>query len=67
MLLPMDCLRCQVSPALEVAKNFHSLSASRFRNLARKLMDATPNASELQEAVDQINADVKAFERRSER
>ena len=26
-----------------------------------------PSASELQEAVDQINADVKSFERRSER
>lgn len=54
-------------PALEVAKNFHSLPASRFRNLARKLMSATPSAAELQEAVDQINADVKTFERRSER
>ena len=54
-------------PPLEVAKNFHSLPASRFRNLARKLMSATPSASELQEAVDQINADVKAFEHRSER
>ena len=54
-------------PALEVAKNFDSLQASRFRNLARKLMSATPSASELQEVVDQLNADVKAFERRSER
>ena len=54
-------------PALEVAKNFHSLPASRFRNLTRRLMSATPNNSDLQEAVDQINVDVKAFERRSER
>jgi hypothetical protein len=54
-------------PPLEVAKNFHSLPASRFRNLARRLMEATPSASELQDAVDQINADVKAFERRAER
>ena len=54
-------------PALEVAKNFHSLPASRFRNLTRKLMGATPNISDLQEAVSQINVDVKAFERRSER
>ena len=54
-------------PALEVANNFDSLQASRFRNLARKLMSATPSASELQEVVDQLNADVKAFERRSER
>ena len=54
-------------PALEVAKNFHSLRISRFRNLAGKLMGATPSASELQEAVDQINVDVKSFERRSER
>ena len=30
-------------------------------------MSATPSASELQEAVDQINVDVKTFERRSER
>lgn len=54
-------------PPLEVARNFHSLPASRFRNLARGLMDATPSAAELQEAVDQINADVKVFERRAER
>ena len=54
-------------PALEVAKNFHSLRASRFRNLTRKLMVATPNISDLQEAINQINVDVKAFERRSER
>ena len=54
-------------PALEVAKNFHSLRASRFRNLARKLMSATGDVSGLQEAVDQINADVRAFERRSKR
>ena len=54
-------------PALEVAKNFHSLPASRFRNLARKMMVATPSAAELQEAVDQVNADVKTFERRSDR
>jgi hypothetical protein len=54
-------------PPLEVARNFHSLPASRFRNLARRLMEATPNASELQYAVDQINADVKHFERRAER
>ena len=53
--------------ALEVAKNFNSHPASRFRNLARRLMSATPSASELQEAVDKINADVKAFERRSDR
>lgn len=54
-------------PPLEVARNFHSLPASRFRNLARRLMEAAPNASELQNAVDQINADVKHFERRAER
>ena len=54
-------------PALEVAKNFRSLPASRFHNLTRKLMGATPNISDLQEAVEQINVDVKAFERRSER
>ena len=54
-------------PPLEVARNFHSLPASRFRNVARRLMEATPNASELQNAVDQINADVKHFERRAER
>ncbi len=54
-------------PALEVAQNFHSLPASRFRNLVRRMMVATPSASELQEAVDQVNSDVKAFERRSDR
>jgi len=30
-------------------------------------MEAAPSATDLQEAVDQINADVKAFERRAER
>lgn len=54
-------------PPLEVARNFHSLPAFRFRNLARRLMEETPNASELQYAVDQINADVKHFEHRAER
>lgn len=54
-------------PPLEVAKNFHSLPASRFRNLARRLMEATPNTSELQAAVDLINDDVKHFERRADR
>ena len=55
-------------PPLEVARNFHSLPALlRFRNVARRLMEATPSASELQDAVDQINADVKVFERRVER
>ena len=54
-------------PALEVAKNFHSLPAARFRNLVRRLMSATGGAEELQEAVDQINADVRTFERRSKR
>jgi hypothetical protein len=54
-------------PPLEVARNFHSLPASRFRNLARRLMEATPDATELQGAVEQINADVKAFERRTDR
>ena len=54
-------------PPLEVARNFHPLPASRFRNLARRLMVATPNASELQNAIDQINADVKSFERRVDR
>jgi hypothetical protein len=54
-------------PPLEVARNFKSLPASRFRNLARRLMEAAPSATDLQEAVDQINADVKAFERRAER
>ena len=54
-------------PPLDVARNFHPLPASRFRNLARRLMGATPNAAELQDAVDQINADVKSFERRVDR
>lgn len=55
------------TPPIEIAKNFHSLPASRFRNLARKLMVASPDESELQSAIDQINADVRVFERRTER
>ena len=54
-------------PPLEVARNFHSLPASRFRSVAHGLMKATTSASELQEAVEKINADVKAFERRADR
>lgn len=55
-----------VSP-VDVAKNFHSLQISHFRNLAQKLMMASPDEAELQYAIDQINADVKAFERRTGR
>jgi hypothetical protein len=54
-------------PPLEVARNFHSLPAVRFRNVARKLMSATPNTADLQKAVEEINQDVAAFERRAER
>ena len=54
-------------PPLEIAKNFHSLRASRFRNVARRLMQGTSSAAELQEAVAEINAEVKVFERRAER
>lgn len=54
-------------PPLEVAKNFHSLPIARFRDLARRLMASFPNDSELQNAIEQINVEVKSFERRSER
>jgi hypothetical protein len=54
-------------PPLEVARNFYSLPASRFRGVARGLMQATSSAAELQEAVKRINADVKVFERRADR
>jgi hypothetical protein len=54
-------------PPMEVARNFRSLPANRFRNLASKLMRATPRTVELQSAVEEINADVAAFERRAER
>jgi hypothetical protein len=54
-----------VSP-LEVARNFHSLPTSRFRQIARKLMHATSSEPELQEAVSQINSEVRAFERRAD-
>lgn len=54
-------------PPLEVARNFHGLPASRFRGVARGLMQATAGAAELQEAVEKINADVKSFERRAKR
>ncbi len=55
-----------VSP-LHVAQNLNSLQGSRFRNLARKLMATTPDASELRDAIDQINAEVQHFESRAER
>jgi hypothetical protein len=54
-------------PPLEVARNFHSLQASRFRGVARGLMHATSSAAELQEAVEKFNVDVKVFERRAAR
>ena len=53
-------------PPLEVARDFWSLPTSRFRSLARRLMEATPQASELQDAVAQINSEVKVFEHRTE-
>jgi len=54
-------------PPLEVAKNFHGLPASRFRGVAHGLMKATSTESELKEAIDKINAEVKVFERRAKR
>lgn len=54
-------------PPLEVAKSLDSLRASRFRNLARRLMEATPDTEELEDAVEKINTEVKIFERRAER
>jgi hypothetical protein len=54
-------------PPLEVARNFHSVQASRFRSVAHGLMKATTSAPELQEAVEKINVEVKAFERRADR
>ena len=54
-------------PPLEVARNFQGLPASRFRGVARNLMHATSSATELEEVVEKMNADVKAFERRADR
>jgi hypothetical protein len=54
-------------PPIEVARNFRSLPALRFRNLATKLMSATPSTAELEKAVEEINADVVAFEHRAKR
>jgi hypothetical protein len=54
-------------PPLEVARNFQGLPASRFRGVARNLMRATSSAAELEETVEKMNADVKAFERRADR
>lgn len=48
-------------PPIEVARNFRSLPARRFRNLATKLMSAMPSTAELEKAVEEINADVVAF------
>ena len=54
-------------PPLELAKNFDSLPAARFRHLARQLMSSTPDTEQLQYAVEQINTEVRVFEHRSER
>jgi hypothetical protein len=54
-------------PPIEVARSFHGLPASRFRGVARNLMHAASSAADLQEAVEKMNADVKAFERRADR
>ena len=54
-------------PPLEVARNFRSLQAGRFRNLAQRLMRDTPSEPELQEAISQINSEVRVFERRADR
>ncbi|MEQ8285604.1 hypothetical protein [Thalassospira sp.] len=55
-----------ISP-LEVVKNFHSLPAVRFRNVAKKLMSSSADEEALRDAISKINADVRLFERRSER
>ncbi|MFD0913891.1 hypothetical protein [Methylophilus luteus] len=55
----------EASP-LDVALNFNSTQITRFRNVASQLMVA-PAGADIIAAVDQINADVKAFERRAER
>ena len=54
-------------PPLEVARNFHGLPASRFRGVAHGLMKATSSESELKEAIEKLNIEVKVFERRAER
>ncbi len=52
---------------IEVARNFNSLSASRFRKLAKRLMSASSDEEDLKHAVSLINEDVCHFERRSDR
>jgi hypothetical protein len=51
---------------IDVANNFKSTQISRFRNIASKLMQA-PAGTDIQGAIADINADVKAFESRTER
>jgi hypothetical protein len=54
-------------PPLDVARNFGSASVNRFRHVARGLMQANASTSDIEEAVKALNADVAAFERRSDR
>lgn len=54
-------------PALEVARNLQGGALARFRGLARRLMQAHPTSEELDQALLELNKDVQAFERRSER
>ncbi|MFP6558125.1 hypothetical protein WJ542_07325 [Paraburkholderia sp. B3] len=51
-------------PALEVAKNFSPHSVAQFRTLARRLMSDGSSPEKLQEAIEQLNADVRLYEKR---
>lgn len=62
-----DLLAVSDVPALEVAKNLKGGALARFRGLARRLMHDHPQGEELAQALLEVNRDVQAFERRSER
>jgi len=49
-------------PLMDVARNFRSGQVSRFRGVATKMMSAPITTEELRASVDELNAQVSAFE-----
>jgi hypothetical protein len=54
-------------PATEVARNFNGTNAQRFRSLATRLLHEAPTQADMEDAVRQINAETRVFERRQSR
>ncbi len=54
-------------PALEVARSLGPNAVTRFRGVAQRMLRACPSDDEMHDAVAALNAEVQAFERRTDR